>query len=137
MFDGRKAMKRTRVLSGAALWAGCILLAACLASAGDPIWAVAADAPAADALVSAVAARAPYLLIFDAQGALLETFPNPAADSPRGAGRALAEVLEQHGVRVFIAGEIGRKLAPELESRGIRAHTASGPAIQAVKDAQP
>jgi predicted Fe-Mo cluster-binding NifX family protein len=120
-------------------WAGALLISALLgaapAVAGEARWAVAADGTDPMAPVSEVAARAPYLLVFDAQGVFLEALENPAVRFEHRAGPALAELLEELKVDVLIAGEIGRNLATALEEKKIRSVIASGPAAQAVKDA--
>jgi len=95
--------------------------------------AVAAEGPGAQAAVSAVAARAPQILIFDAEARLLAAHPNPVADKPGGAGPALARWLADQQVTLLIAGNAGDKLAAELQRLKIRSVTASGPADQAVK----
>jgi predicted Fe-Mo cluster-binding NifX family protein len=99
--------------------------------------AVAAEADHAEAPVSAVAARAPHILVFDAGGVLVESQPNPVAASAGGAGPALAAWLGERNVGTLIAGDFGAKLARALDARGIRMVTASGPAAQAVKKASP
>jgi predicted Fe-Mo cluster-binding NifX family protein len=107
------------------------------ASAQTPIRiAVAATAPAADAAVSKVAARAPHIVIFDGEGKLLEAHPNPAAANPSSAGAALARWLSGKNVQVLIAGEFGGKLSAALAERKIRQVVASGPANKAVREAK-
>jgi predicted Fe-Mo cluster-binding NifX family protein len=115
------------------------LLAAGLAVVGTNAWAdgariaVSAEAAHAEAAVSKVAARAPFILIFDAAGKMVESHPNPAAANPGGAGPALASWLAEKQVGTLVAGDFGAKLAPALQERKIRAVTGSGPAAQAVK----
>jgi predicted Fe-Mo cluster-binding NifX family protein len=94
---------------------------------------IAASAWADDARI-AVAARAPHILIFDANGALMGSHLNPAAAEPGGAGPALARWLAEQKVGTLIAGDFGAKLAQALEERKIRAVTARGPAGRAVKE---
>lgn len=105
-----------------------------IAEASDSVIAVAAEADHAGARVSSVAARAPYILLFDAAGELMAAHPNPVAASPSGAGPALAAWLAEQKVKVLIAGDFGTKLTPALKTNSIRAVTASGPAAQAVKE---
>jgi predicted Fe-Mo cluster-binding NifX family protein len=120
-------------------WAGVLLVSvlagAAPAFAGEVRWAVAADGIDPMASVSEVAARAPYLLVFDSQGRFLEARENPAVGLEHRAGPALAELLEELRVDVLIAARIGRNLATALEEKNIRAVIASGPAGQAVKEA--
>jgi predicted Fe-Mo cluster-binding NifX family protein len=116
------------------LVAAAIVMMAATARADDARIAVAAEAAHAEALVSAVAARAPHILIFDANGALMGSHPNPAAAEPGGAGPALARWLAEQKVGTLIAGDFGAKLAQALEERKIRAVTARGPAARAAKE---
>ena len=110
------------------------------AVAGATVWAddvrvaVAAEASHAEAPISAVAARAPYILIFDAGGALLASHANPVAKEPSGAGPALARWLSEQRVTTLIAGEFGSKLEGALKERKIRAVIVSGPASLALKE---
>jgi predicted Fe-Mo cluster-binding NifX family protein len=118
------------------------IVAVAVAMVAAPAWAdgarvaVAADAGHAEATVSAVAARAPHILIFDAGGALVESHPNPAAANPGGAGPALARWLAEKKIETLIAGDFGAKLAQALKERRVRMVTASGNAARAVKEAQ-
>jgi predicted Fe-Mo cluster-binding NifX family protein len=116
--------------------AGMITVAA-TAWADEVRIAVAAEAEQAEAPVSAVAARAPHILVFDATGSLVDSQPNPVAANPGGAGPALAAWLAERKVGTLIAGDFGAKLAQALNERKIRMVTASGPAALAVKKAQP
>lgn len=97
--------------------------------------AVAADGPTAQAAVSAVAARAPHVLIFDAGGRLLAAHPNPVAANRGGAGPAMARWLADRQVTLLVAGNVGDKMAAELQRLKIRSVTASGPADRAVREA--
>jgi predicted Fe-Mo cluster-binding NifX family protein len=117
------------------LWllAAGMLLNCVTARADEARIAVAAEAADAEAQVSKVAARAPHILIFDPDGAMVESYPNPAAANPGGAGPALAGWLAEKKVATFIAGDFGAKLASALKERKILAVRASGPAAQAVK----
>jgi len=97
--------------------------------------AVAAEGSTADAAVSTVAARAPHILIFDAQGKLLSAQSNPAARLSGGAGPALARWLAEQRVTLLLAGQVGGNMADEMTRLNIRAVSASGPADKAVKAA--
>jgi predicted Fe-Mo cluster-binding NifX family protein len=112
------------------------LLEASAVAAAEARIAVAAEGPKADAAVSAVAGRAPHILIFDAQGKLLSSQPNPVANSPGGAGPALARWLAEKQVTLLIAGQVGGNMASELKRLNIRSVPASGPADKAVKAAK-
>ncbi|MDZ7652372.1 MAG: NifB/NifX family molybdenum-iron cluster-binding protein [Burkholderiaceae bacterium] len=117
-----------------------LLTLAAISSAGTglaagPYIAVAAKGPGAQAAVSTVAARAPQILIFDGEGRFVAAHSNPVAARPGGAGPALAQWLADHQVALFIAGDVGDKMAPELQRLKIRSIVASGPADRAVKAA--
>jgi predicted Fe-Mo cluster-binding NifX family protein len=99
--------------------------------------AVAADSSAGTAKVSSIAARAPNILIFDAEGKLLESHTNPAASSPGSAGPALARWLADRKVQTLVAGEFGGNLSAALAERKIGMVTASGPASAAARGAKP
>lgn len=94
---------------------------------------VAAQAPQADALISPVAARAPYFLIFDGQGLLLETLVNEAVSAKGGAGQEAAELLHGRGVRLFVAGRVGGRMRGALESHNIAIHEKTGVAHETVR----
>jgi predicted Fe-Mo cluster-binding NifX family protein len=128
-------MKRSLSVAWAAALLISVLMGTIPAFAGEARWVVTADGTAPMAPVSEVAARAPYLLVFDAQGVFLEAIENPAVRFEHRAGPALAELLEELRVEVLIAGEIGRNLATALEDKNIRSVLASGAAAQAVKEA--
>ncbi|MDZ7592143.1 MAG: NifB/NifX family molybdenum-iron cluster-binding protein [Rubrivivax sp.] len=114
-----------------------LAVGAVTAPAADTRIAVAADGPLAQAPVSKVAARAPQILIFDAQGRLLAAYANPVAANPGGAGPAMARWLGDKQVTVLIAGDVGTNMAAELQRLQIRSVKASGPAEQAVKAVKP
>lgn len=95
--------------------------------------AVAADGQAPSSQVSAVAARCPYFLLFDAKGTLIEAVANPHQDAPGGAGSQAAEFLAEKGVTVVIAGAFGQKMVGAMRARGMRYLEFKGSAAEAVK----
>ncbi len=95
--------------------------------------AVAADSAGKDAAVSNVAARAPFVLIFDTDAGTTETFPRPVS-AARRAGPALAGWLQEEKVDMFIAGRIGPKLERALDSVEIGRMAASGPVHEIVSE---
>ncbi len=112
----------------------CALLLPAVALAGGQARriAVAADGEDAQAQVSLRTARAPYILIFDGRGQLLEAHPNPITRS-RGAGPALGQWLADNQVDALIGGDIGPRLAGALESLKIEWFEKSGPVDRAVE----
>jgi predicted Fe-Mo cluster-binding NifX family protein len=82
--------------------------------------AVAADAPNVDTDVAAHAGRAPYYLIFNADGRLHAAPANPVVGSGQGAGPAVVQFLSGQGVGLVVAGEFGRHFLDALEEHGMR-----------------
>jgi predicted Fe-Mo cluster-binding NifX family protein len=126
-------MKWVKLL-GSWLVATWLTMAVATAWADDTRVAVAAEAAHVDAPISSVAARAPHILIFDANRASADSHPNPVAVRRGGAGPALAHWLAEQRVGTLIAGKFGAKLAQALKERNIRTVVASGPASRAVKE---
>ncbi len=85
--------------------------------------AVASDTPEGlDARVSYVFGRAPYIVIVDLVDEEVKDVKienNPYAQSPGGAGPALAQYLIDKGVEVVIAGDVGPNAAMTLSGAGI------------------
>ncbi|WP_429884652.1 NifB/NifX family molybdenum-iron cluster-binding protein [Geoalkalibacter halelectricus] len=113
----------------------CALLPLRAFSGGDAFIAVAAEASDPGAQVSAVAARAPYFLLFDENGVFLAAHANPYREARGAAGRQAAEWLAETGISLVAAGEFGSKMHAALESKGIKALSLQGNAGEAVKQA--
>ncbi len=93
---------------------------------------VASTGPAADAPISDEAARAPYILIFDDEGELVEVMEN--RDLPaRQAGQQLGPVLQEKGVTHYVAQRFGQNLITALRAVDIKRVEKTGPADEAVK----
>lgn len=95
--------------------------------------AVAAEGKTAAAKVSAVAARAPYFLIFDGFGKLLEAVDNPYQDAKGGAGTSVVPFLAQKGATVVVAGEFGENMIQAMKGKGIRFLEFKGSTEEALK----
>ena len=80
------------------------------------------------------AARAPYYLIFDKRGNLLEVISNPFREAARGAGPKVADLLASKNVSVVVAGNFGHKMKSALDEKGIDHHEASGIVKNVVED---
>lgn len=87
--------------------------------------------PAAE--VSGVATRAPYFLIFDDGGALLEAVENPHKEVRRRASELVVQLLARKGVSIFVAGDFGERMIYTLEERNIEYMKIQGTAEEAVK----
>jgi predicted Fe-Mo cluster-binding NifX family protein len=70
--------------------------------------------------ISSQAGRAPYYLIVNDQGQLLETIKNPFAIGGGGAGNAAAKMLADKGVNLVIAEKFGPNMTAALEEQGVR-----------------
>jgi predicted Fe-Mo cluster-binding NifX family protein len=86
----------------------------------------------AEAAVFDKAGVAPYLLIFDGKGKMIEAIANPFKDK-EGAGKSVAELLKNKGVTVIVAEELGGQIAEVMKSKGIKAVSFKGSATEAVK----
>jgi len=87
-----------------------------------------------NAEISERGARAPYYLIFNDKGELLEAMKNPFAVGGGGAGFSAAKVMADKGVDVFISSSIGSNMTSALEGRGIKYYEKSGSANQVAKE---
>ena len=84
--------------------------------------------------ISDKAAHAPYYLIFDKGGNLLEVISNPFRDAVRGAGPKVADFLASKNVSEVVAGDFGHKMKSALDEKGIDHHEASGIVKNVVED---
>lgn len=113
-----------------------LLVSSFTSYAADPaIIAVAAEGDELTAQVSAVAARCPYFLLFDAKGTLVEALANPHRDDRGGAGPQAAAFLADKDISVVVAGAFGPKMIDAMQSRGMRPLEFQGTADAAVKHA--
>jgi predicted Fe-Mo cluster-binding NifX family protein len=95
--------------------------------------AVAADGADIKASVDSRTARAPFILIFDGNGELIESHKNPVTRD-RGAGPELAGWLVEKNVDTLIGGDIGPNLAQAIGARNISWAVKSGPVSEAVME---
>jgi len=84
--------------------------------------------------ISSRAARAPYFLIFNEKGELLEAISNPFAVGGGGAGFAVAKMLADKDVDTVIAGAFGPNMASALNERGIKYFEKQGTAKEAIQE---
>jgi len=80
------------------------------------------------------AARAPYYLIFDKRGKLLEVISNPFSDAARHAGPQVAALLAEKNVTVMVAEDFGYKLKIALDEKGINHLAATGVVQKAIQE---
>ncbi len=98
------------------------------------IIAVAAVDRTENSEISSKAARAPYYLIFDTHGKLLEVVSNPFHNAARRAGPKVAELLAGKKVTALVAEGFGNKMKTALDEEGIRHEEASGIVKEVVQD---
>lgn len=96
--------------------------------------AIAAEAQDLDAQVSYHGARAPYYLIFDKNGELLEVVSNPYSNAERGAGPKAAALLIQQGITLVVAAEFGGRFVSELEDGGLQLAQKTGIVSSVITD---
>lgn len=94
--------------------------------------AVAASGDGPGALVNAQAASAPYYLVFDQKGKLLEALENPykTAQSP---GPDVVNYLSGKGATVVVAGDFGPKIVDVMKAKRMWPVRFEGSAQDAVK----
>ena len=95
--------------------------------------AVAAEGTAVTASVSGKAARAPYFLLFDRAGKLLEAVENPHRDARRRAGSLVVRFLAEKDVTVIVAGEFGDRMTQAMKAEGMEHVEFRGSAEAAVE----
>ena len=95
--------------------------------------AVASDSQETTGKISIVAARAPYFLVFDQDGNLLETVANPNANDAGGAGPRAAAFLADKNIKVVIAGRFGARMSNALKAANIQYIEKQGIIINEVK----
>ena len=95
--------------------------------------AIAAMTPDVDAGIAKHSARAPFYLLFDEQGEMLEVVPNPFSGVDRGAAPQAALLLADKGVTLLVAGDFGPRFVSELEERGIDHIERSGQVSDSVR----
>ncbi len=93
--------------------------------------AVASTGNSTDAIISDQAGRAPYYLIYE-NGNLVETVDNPFKFGG-GAGFAVAKMLADKKVDMFVAAQFGGNMEGALTERGVNYMAASGTAEEALK----
>lgn len=81
--------------------------------------AIATTAPELDGQIAMHGARAPFYLLFDERGDMLEALANPVVQAEGGAAPRAALFLAEKGVTLLAAGDFGNRFISELEERGI------------------
>lgn len=84
--------------------------------------------------VSSKAARAPFYLVFDENGELLESIENPYAEVGGGAAPKASRLLAENGIDRVVAEEFGAKFKALLEGAGIEPIQKSGEVQKALRE---
>jgi predicted Fe-Mo cluster-binding NifX family protein len=92
---------------------------------------VATQEKSSEAAVSDKAALAPYLLIFDEKGNLLETIDNPLREK-KEAGKLMADFLAEKGVTAVIGTDYCGDIIGILKNKGVTAYNFEGSVAEAV-----
>ena len=96
--------------------------------------AIAIDNKNKDSEISSRGGRAPYYLIFDGEGKLLETIDNPFSVGGGGAGYGVAKMLADKDVNIIVAGEFEPKIIDAMEERGLKHKVLNGKIDDAIKN---
>jgi predicted Fe-Mo cluster-binding NifX family protein len=96
--------------------------------------AIASDGETMDSQVGKQGARCRWLLFFDEDGELTEALENPFWQQRGSAGINCAELLADKKVTVFIATNIGNKMAAVLDESDITFISHSGTVEEALKE---
>ena len=94
--------------------------------------AIASDGETMDSQVGKQGARCQWLLFFNEDGELTETLENPYWQQRGSAGISCAELLAEKKVTVFVAGNIGNKMAAVLDEKDIKFISHSGTVEDAI-----
>lgn len=94
--------------------------------------AVAATTNNISADVSIYGGRAPFFLIFDEEGNLLDCWTNKFTEMESGAGYEVSQMMIEENVDILVGGVLGPTIIRELTNHGIRSVSTSGPAREAV-----
>lgn len=95
--------------------------------------AIASDGETVDSQVVNQGARCHWILFFDEKGQLTEALENPYQQANREAGIKCAALLKDNNVTVFVAGNIGDKMAAALERSNIAFIAFTGTVEDAIK----
>jgi len=93
--------------------------------------AIASNGKDINSMVSDVAGRAPFYLIFKDKE-LIKTIKNPFAVGGGGAGFGVAKMLENEHVDVMIVGKIGGNMQISLDSANIKFQSESNKSIHQI-----
>lgn len=76
--------------------------------------------------ISSRGGRAPYYLIFDEKEEGSEIISNPFSVGGGGVGPAVAKMLADMDINIFVAESVGEKMAEALDERGVEHYEMKG-----------
>jgi len=123
--------RQMRLIGGLLVWL--LFIGVCIAGEPEFKIAVASNGQEKSGQVSIEAGRAPYYLIFDKAGKMLETAANPHVSAVGGAGGSTADFLAEKKVNVVIAGRFGPKMTAALDAANIKYIEKQGIVINVIK----
>ncbi|WP_024821261.1 NifB/NifX family molybdenum-iron cluster-binding protein [Aminobacterium mobile] len=88
--------------------------------------AAAVNEPTIKSLIAERFARAPYFIIVDENGNLLEAIENTNAEQGHGAGGAAVRLLSKHNIDLVIVPRLGPNAEEALAQAGIKHFKAEG-----------
>lgn len=94
--------------------------------------AIAADGEKMDSKVEFQGGRPQWLMFFDDNGEFIEALENPFYQEQSQAGVKCAELLEEKNITIYVAGNIGNKMAAVLEDFDITFVTFTGTVEEAI-----
>ncbi len=125
-----------RMLMRRMLWICAVLPALLLlplANGAEPLLtAVASDGVESTSIVSNLAARSQYYLLFSGIN-MVEVLRNPFLDKGPGAGPLVVDYLASKGVGILVAGGFGPPMLEALNRRGMKHFLCSGVAQEAAE----
>lgn len=86
-----------------------------------------------DSEISPIAGRAKYFQIYDGSGKLLEVIENPFGLRGMQVGLKVANLMQEKGVKIVVAGRFGPQMLKELESRNIKTQEFEGTVKKALE----
>ena len=95
--------------------------------------AIASDGETIDSQVAEQGARCRWFLFFDEKEQLTEVLENPYQQERGNAGIKCTELLSDNEVTVFVAGNVGNKMAAALERSDITFIAFTGTVEDAIK----
>ncbi len=88
--------------------------------------AIPSEGPSLDDMMSPRFARAPWFLIIDTEGNLVEAVDNEAKQAAHGAGGVAVQILADKSVSVVFAPRVGPKASASLQMAKMKVYEITG-----------